>query len=136
VLAEQGPIGDDRDVLRHALEAPVQTIARQGPLLRAVAEAASHDEHIERGYRALLDRFAALIESYLRALKQQGLTQISDPHEAAHALNLMNISYLIETFGRTDPRVPPEVALQTLTEIWVGAVFGHPANTETEDHRR
>jgi hypothetical protein len=41
----------------------------------------------------------------------------ADVAESARALNLLNEAYLRDAFGR-EPRVSPEAAVQTLTEIW------------------
>ena len=46
-----------------------------------------------------------------------GTTPLADVAETARALNLMGVSYLLDAFGR-EPRVSPETAVQTLTEIW------------------
>jgi AcrR family transcriptional regulator len=113
---------EEPDSIRLALAEPVQVFSQHGPVLRAVAEAASHDEQIEAGYGELRDRFAGLIEQYLRA--REGRTIVSDPAETARALNLMNMSYLLDVFGTPQPKVSPEVALQTLTEIWVAVILG------------
>jgi AcrR family transcriptional regulator len=114
---------DSPEQIRRALEAPVRVLSANGPLLRAVAEAASHDERIDRGFRDLVARFERLIETYLRDLAARGRTRISDPAQTARALNLMNLAYLLDVFGTPEPKVSPEVALQTLTEIWVGAIL-------------
>ena len=122
-LAEAAMAGEVS--IEAALEPAVRTLAREGPLLRAVAEAASTDERIERGYRSLVDRFAGLIEGYLRLLTAQGRVQVADPAETARALNLMNLAYLLDSFGSfgsSEPRVTPEVALRTLSEIWAGTI--------------
>jgi AcrR family transcriptional regulator len=114
---------DEPGAIRHALEAPVHVFRRHGPLLRAVAEAASHDERIDEGYRAVVGRFEGLIEGYLRALVERGRTRVADPAQTARALNLMNLSYLLDVFGTPKPKLSEEVALRTLTEIWVGAIL-------------
>ena len=50
--------------------------------------------------------------------------------EIAHALNLMNVSYLLDAFGR-EHRISARSAVQTLTAIWTGLIFGpRPAGTE------
>jgi AcrR family transcriptional regulator len=109
--------------IRRGLSVPVEAFRQHGPLLRAVAEAASHDEYIELGFRALLERFERLIEDYLSAVAVRGHGRLSEPHQAARALNLMNVNYLLAVFGTAEPTVSPETALQTLTELWVGAVL-------------
>ena len=118
------------DLVKTALEAPVGIFHDQGPLLRAVAEAASHDEQIERGFNDLLGRFERLIESQLRAIGAD--RRLSDLEQTARALNLMNFYYLLEVFGTPRPSVSADVALRTLTEIWVGVL---DAPTATESRR-
>jgi TetR/AcrR family transcriptional regulator, ethionamide resistance regulator len=115
------------EAVRQALEAPVQAFAKHGPLLRAIAEATSHDETIERGFTALMKQYDELILGYLRLLSDLGRGRLSDHAAAARALNLMNVHFLLDVFGRPEPRLTPEAALQTLTEIWVGAVLGDPS---------
>jgi TetR/AcrR family transcriptional regulator, ethionamide resistance regulator len=108
--------------IREALEPAVLTLAEHGPLLRAIAEAASHDERIERSYQAMVERFGALIEGYLRMLVAQERSRIADPAQTARALNHMNLAYLLDTFGSSEPKVTPDVAVRTLTEIWEAAI--------------
>lgn len=114
-------VNDDPESIRLALSEPVRMFSLHGPVLRAVTEAASHDEQIEAGWGALRDRFAGLIEEYLRS--RCGRAIVADPAETARALNLMNMSYLLDVFGTPEPKVSPEVALQTLTEIWVAVIL-------------
>jgi AcrR family transcriptional regulator len=113
--------GEDRSI-REALEPAVYTLSRHGPLLRAITEAASHDERIERAYEQMADRFGALIEGYLRMLVEHGRAELADPTQTARALNLMNLSYLLDAFGESKPKVPPDVALRTLVEIWTRVI--------------
>src|SRR6059058_4221542 len=53
--------------MRAAIEAAVDVYREHGPLLRAIAEAAaSGDEQIVAGQRAMLERFDSLVEDVLR----------------------------------------------------------------------
>ena len=61
-------------------------------------------------------RFDDLAEQYA-ARAAGAAARHADPAETARALNLMNETYLLDAFGR-EPRVSPETAVQTLTEIW------------------
>ena len=103
--------------VRAAFETAVAVYQRHGPLLRCIAEAAAGDEQIAAGYDEMRKRFDALAEQALRELAFAGRVPPSNLAETARALNLMNETYLTDTFGR-EPRVSPEVAVQTLTEIW------------------
>lgn len=113
------------EVIRQALKAPVDAFHRHGPLLRAIAEAASHDEVIEQGFRSLMEEYEQLIVEYLRLLSELGLGRIHDHARAARALNLMNVHFLLDAFGTSERRISRAAALETLTEIWVGAVLRH-----------
>lgn len=108
---------DEPEALGRALRAAVTVYHRHGPLLRAVAEAAAGDEQIARDYAALRRRFDDFVEESLRGLAELAATPLADVAETARALNLMNESYLLDAFGR-EPRVSPETAVQTLTEVW------------------
>jgi AcrR family transcriptional regulator len=103
--------------VRAAFETAVAVYQRHGPLLRCIAEAAAGDEQIAAGYNEMRKRFDALAEQALRELAFAGRVPPANLAETARALNLMPETYLTDTFGR-EPRVPPEVAVQTLTEIW------------------
>jgi TetR/AcrR family transcriptional regulator, ethionamide resistance regulator len=103
--------------VRAAFETAVAVYQRHGPLLRCIAEAAAGDEQIAAGYDEMRKRFDALAEQALRELAFAGRVPPANLAETARALNLMNETYLTDVFGR-EARVPPEVAVQTLTEIW------------------
>ena len=119
-IADAGPEGTP-DAMRRALEAGVAVYRRHGPLLRGVAEAAASDELIAQGYAETLRRFDALAEQALRELAGASDSPPSNLAETARALNRMNESYLLDTFGR-EPRASAETAVQTLTEIWEAVV--------------
>lgn len=105
---------------QEALRAIVDFFVRHGPLVRAIAEAASSDERIEEAYQASLNRFADLTVAGLDRLADQGLLNVPDTRELARALNLMNQAYLLDTFG-WEPG-DPELALATLQTVWLGVV--------------
>jgi AcrR family transcriptional regulator len=102
--------------IRGVMEAAVAVYVRHGPLLRAVAEAAAGDRQIAADYEAMRTRFDDFAEQSLR-----GMTGRDDLAQTARALNLLNESFLLDTFGR-EARVSPETAVQTLTEIWESVV--------------
>jgi TetR/AcrR family transcriptional regulator, ethionamide resistance regulator len=108
-----------------AIAAAVAAYSRHGPLLRAIAEAAAGDEQVASGQRAIRARFDALTRGALERLAGFSGPDAADPAEVAHALNLMNEAYLLDAFGR-EPRVSPQEAERTLTDIW-SAVLGRPA---------
>lgn len=107
----------DPEAVGRAVHAAAVVFQRHGPLIRCVTEAAAEDEQIARDYAVLRQRFDDFAEQSLRDAAGLGRTPPADVAETARALNLMNVSYLLDVFGR-EPRVSPETAAQTLTEIW------------------
>jgi TetR/AcrR family transcriptional regulator, ethionamide resistance regulator len=112
---------DGADAVRRAFKEAVDVYQRHGPMLRAVAEAAAGDEHIRRDYEQMRRRFDEFAAASLRGVTERNGRQPADPLETARALNLMGENYLLDAFGR-EPRVSPETALQTLTEIWEAVI--------------
>lgn len=114
---------DDPAMVEVALERAVDTFSREGPLIRALAEAATQDAALDSAYDDVRQRYVALTERYLRRLREHGATRVADPAETALALTLLNERYLLHTFGGA-ARTSPEVALHTLTEIWTSTIAG------------
>jgi AcrR family transcriptional regulator len=114
---------DGRPNVRAAIEAAVAVYGEHGPLLRAIAEAAAAgDEQIAAGQQAMLERFDQLVEDVLRASPRLSGRPDEEIAEIARALNLMNVNYLLDAFGR-ERRVSSETAVRTLAGVW-GALIG------------
>jgi AcrR family transcriptional regulator len=106
------------DVVRAAIEPAVAVYRRHGPLLRAIAEAAAiGDEEIAAGQQAMLERFDELVADVLRLSPRLAGRSEEEIVETARALNLLNVNYLLDAFGR-EPRVSAEMAVRTLAGIW------------------
>ncbi len=106
------------DIVRAAIEPAVAVFQQHGPLLRAIAEAAaSGDEQIAAGQQAMFERFDELVADVLRSSPRMAGRSPEDLAETARALNLLNVNYLRDAFGR-EPRVSGETAVRTLTAIW------------------
>jgi AcrR family transcriptional regulator len=106
---------------REALRAIIEFFTRNGPLVRAIADAAADDERIERGYRGAIEAFIAVVAAGLDQLVARGQLEPLDTHAVSRALNLMNEAYLLDQFG-SEPFGDPEVALRTLETVWLGAL--------------
>jgi AcrR family transcriptional regulator len=110
------------DIVRAAIEPAVAVYRRHGPLLRAIAEAAaSGDEQIAAGQQAMLERFDEIVADVLRTSPRLADRSAEDIAETARALNLMNVNYLLDAFGR-EPRVSTETAERTLATIWAAVI--------------
>ena len=115
-------VGGEPNV-RAAIETAVDVYREHGPLLRAIFEAAAAgDEQIVAGRQAMLERFDALVEDVLRTSAWAAGRPDDEIAETARALNLLNVNYLLDAFGR-EPRVSREAAVRTLAGIW-SAVIG------------
>lgn len=119
-LEDIGP-GDEEAAIRQGLEPAIAVYSRHGPLLRAMAEAAASDEELARDQEAIRKRFSDQAELYLRLAQARGAAPIANVAETARALRVMTEAYLLDAFGR-GPKVSPEVAIQTLCEIWLAMV--------------
>lgn len=110
-------LGDGETAAREALAGIVDFFAREGRLVRAIAEAAHHDDEIERVYRGLVSMFSDLTEKALEQEIAAGRVAPLDPHETARALTFMNEGYLLDSFGR-EPPADREAVLEALSTIW------------------
>jgi AcrR family transcriptional regulator len=113
--------GDEIEAIHRGLEPAVAVYRRHGPLLRAVAEAATSDDQLARGHAAMRRRFSDLNLRYLSEARERGGAALADVAETAEAMTVMNEAYLLDAFGR-EPRVSVEVAVRTLSELWLALV--------------
>lgn len=107
----------DPDAIREALTLAAEVFHRHGPLLRAVFEAAAN-QSITVGDDEIRGRFDRLVADALRDLERRTGKRFADVDETARALNRLNEHYLLDAFGR-EPRVTPETAAETLSQIWI-----------------
>ncbi len=126
VALDQGRLTEEREApdpaaMRQALAATVEIYSRHGPLLQAVLEAAAVDQVVAERVQPLRERFDVLIAEFLERAGEQFGNRPANAAESARALNRLTESYLVDVFGR-GPRVSPEVATETLTEIWLAFV--------------
>ena len=91
---------------REGLAGMIDFYVRNGPLIRAIAEAAVTDERIELAYRGSIDRFIEVTTGALERMAGQGLLKVPDPRALARAMTIMNTAYLLAEFGR-DPQGDP-----------------------------
>jgi len=122
----EGWLGGGEDPVREALEALQRLIGvyqREGPLLRAIAEAASHDDEIEKVYAKLVQRFVDATAARIERDVAAGRAAVSDPRQAATALCWMTERYLTACFGHPGGG-DPDASVATLHMIWMRALYG------------
>lgn len=124
-----GSVSEGRSAANEALAGIVDFFVRHGPLVRAVAEAAYHDDEIERLFDGFVTMFTDMTEKVLEEEITAGRVAELDPKETARALNLMNVRYLLDSFGR-EPQADRDRVVETLTRIWGRVLYaanGAPA---------
>ena len=109
-------------VARARLTAFVDFHVRKGPIIHAVAEAAHHDEIVERAYHAMVEGFIALTADAIQSRIDRGELQPLDAQQVARALVLMLNGYLIDVLGR-GVSVDPDRVLDTVWTIWTRTLF-------------
>jgi AcrR family transcriptional regulator len=97
--------------------------ARNGPLVYAVAEAARHDEIVERAYDGMVEGFITITARAIESRVESGELAPLDAPEIARALIRMLNGYLEDTFGRRVNEVEPERALEVVWTIWTRTLF-------------
>jgi AcrR family transcriptional regulator len=114
--------GDPIEDARAAVEGVTVVYAQHGPVLRAIAEAASHDAQVESIYHDLIDRFVVATATRIEEEIANGRIKSLNPHETSRALVWMNERYLLETLGRI-PQEPVDRVVETLWTVWVRALY-------------
>jgi AcrR family transcriptional regulator len=118
--------GDDPLVeAKEALERLAGVYQAHGPVLLAMAEAAHHDDEVERVYGALVQGFADGVVARLERDAAAGRASIPYPAEVAAALVWMTERQLAVTFGRQDTTAAERAAtVEALYTIWTRTLYG------------
>ena len=123
--------GDPLAEGRESLERLADVYAAHGPLLRAIAEAASHDADVEAVYRNLVQGFVDATAARIRRDVAAGRTSLAHPDHVAAALVWMTERHLAATFGRVGASDADQaVALETLFTIWMRTLYSPDPSVE------
>lgn len=114
--------GDPANDSLRTIQGVVRIYQRQGPVMRALADAATHDQQIESAYRGLIVGFVEATAARIRKDMAAGRVQSLDPEQTATALIWMSERYLAETMGRGEP-VEPSMIVNTLRQIWMRSLY-------------
>ena len=115
--------GDQRAVARDALEGIVSVFAEHGPVLRALADAATDDPRVERAYANLVQSFVDATARFIEDEVAAGRVLPLEPRETAKALVWMMERYLTLSLGR-EPLTPREAVVDALATIWIRVLYG------------
>jgi AcrR family transcriptional regulator len=116
--------GDGPALAREAMEGIVDVYGEHGPVLRALADAASDDPEVERVYGALVQTFIDVTTHHIEAEIEAGRVLPLDPGETARALVWMMERYLNRTLGDAAAETSRETVAETLTTIWTRVLYG------------
>ena len=108
--------------LRATLEGVVELYVTRGHLLRALADAATHDPQAELYYRKMMTAFIDATAGRIREGVERGVIKGLDAEQVATALVFMNEGYLIEKLG-SHPQTDPKVVADTLLLIWQRVLY-------------
>jgi TetR/AcrR family transcriptional regulator, ethionamide resistance regulator len=120
--------GDGPALVRDAIDGVVGVFAEHGPVLRALADAASDDPRVEAAYLELIQRFVDATARHIDQEIAAGRILPLDPVPTATALTWMMERYLQLELGRT-PQAPVEPVAGALTTIWSRVLYGVPQSS-------
>jgi hypothetical protein len=103
--------------------------------VRAVAEAAHHDDLVESAYTGMVEGFIALTARTIQARIESGALAPLDAPEVARALVRMLNAYLGDALGRENG-TDPERVLDAVATIWTRTLFPEGASAEPGAHAR
>jgi TetR/AcrR family transcriptional regulator, ethionamide resistance regulator len=114
---------EGRVAAAEAIEGIVRVFSQHGPVLRALADAATDDPRVEAAYVNLVEGFIDATADHIDKEIAAGKVLAVDARETATALVWMMERYLQLSLGR--PRgTPPDTVASTLTTIWSRVLYG------------
>ena len=114
--------GDAVVLLNRSLTGLVEVCHERGPILRAVAEASTTDERLERAWADFLSQFDDAVSNQIEQHQAEGLISKFEARPVAVALNRLDAALLIHAFGR-HPRSNPEHVREAITRIWMSTLY-------------
>jgi AcrR family transcriptional regulator len=121
------------DDARRQLGVFVDFYVRNGPVVRAVSEAAHHDDAVDEAYAQMVESFVAMTTRAIEARVERGELAPLDAPQVARALVRMLNAYLGDVLGR-EPMTDPERVLEAVWTIWTRTLFpgrfARPARTQ------
>jgi AcrR family transcriptional regulator len=115
--------GDGPEIAREALDGIVAVFVEHGPVMRALADAATDDPDVEQAYTDLVQTFIDATARHIDEEIAAGRILPLDGRETAKALVWMMERYLNLSLGR-EPLTPHESVADTLATIWTRVLYG------------
>jgi len=111
--------------LEMSLRGLIDVSYSNGPIIRAVADAAASDHRLEQAWQQFLQSFEMAIAARIEQDQAAGLTAAFPALPMAVALTRLDAATMIEFFGHR-PRGNPEDVFQILRRIWISTLYGEP----------
>lgn len=118
--------GDPIPLLEESLQGLVDVCYRDGPILRAISDAAPMDQRLEKVWEAFKKDFDDAVTHAIEQHQEAGLIKPFDARPVAIALNRMDAYLIIHHFGKR-PRGNRKSVLDALLRIWVSTLYGDDA---------
>ena len=120
--------GDPILLLEETVDGLVRVCYQQGPVLRAVSDAAPMDGRLEKAWTDFLKHFDDAATQRIEQHQAAGLIKPFDARPVAMALNRMNVYLIIHHFGRR-PRGNRESVRDAILRVWISTLYGDEALT-------
>ena len=114
--------GDPIPLLHKSLSGLVDITCERGPILKAVSDASTSDERLEKEWNRFLGQFDDAVTERIQQHQDQGLIAPFDARPVAMALNRMDASLLIQAFG-SRPRSQPEPIRDAIARVWTSTLY-------------
>jgi AcrR family transcriptional regulator len=115
--------GDPATLLQQSMHALVLICHQRGPILRAVTEASTTDERLERSWSEFVGKFDEAVTRQIERHQAKGLILPFDARPVAVSLNQLDVAMLVKAFGH-HPRSNPDTVCDALVRIWVSTLYG------------
>ena len=113
---------DSVEAGREALRSAAILYHRHGPLLRALARAATHDPEVARVWHAAIDQVVTVAEEQIEATNRSGRHPPLEVEPTARALVTMNVHYLLDQLAG-NPNADVDATVRTLATIWERTIY-------------
>ena len=118
--------GDPIPLLEESIDGLVRVCYQQGPIVRAVSDAAPMDGRLEKAWTDFLKDFDDAATHRIEQHQAAGLIKPFDARPVAMALNRMDAYLMIHHFGRR-PRGNRESVRDAILRVWVSTLYGDKA---------
>jgi len=118
--------GDPISLLKESLGNMVRVCYQQGPILRAVSDAAPMNERLEKAWTRFVKDFDNAVTQRIEHQQAAGLIKPFDARPVATALNRMDADMVRHHFGRR-PRGNQKSVRDAIIRVWVATLYGDEA---------